>query len=47
VNLNVAKQALLEREAQWAKWSSGIVFDVPDSSVFSNDIAAVWASTEA
>ncbi|MEI7431559.1 MAG: biotin-dependent carboxyltransferase family protein, partial [Betaproteobacteria bacterium] len=47
VNLNVAKNALLEREAQWSKWASGIVFDVQDSSAFSNDISTVWTASEA
>ncbi|MEI7613097.1 MAG: biotin-dependent carboxyltransferase family protein [Betaproteobacteria bacterium] len=39
-----AKQALLDREAQWTQWASKVVFSVPDSSEDDSDLSGVWVS---
>ena len=41
-----AKQALLEREAQWASWATGVTIDKLDVTVFYNDISSTWISED-
>jgi len=41
-----AKQALLEREAQWASWASSVRLGLRDITTFYNDICSEWMSEE-
>jgi len=46
VNAVQARQALLEQEAQWEEWVSGIAFGLPNASALYNDPASVWVPTD-
>jgi len=41
-----AKRALLEREAQWASWATGVTIDRLDVTAFYNDITSTWISED-
>jgi allophanate hydrolase len=41
-----ARQALLDREAQWDSWVSGIAFGLPNPSALYNDLTSVWLAAD-
>lgn len=46
VSLAQARQALLEREAQWAQWASQVTFKVPDTADGLADLSGAWGSSD-